>query len=76
MTEMSEKLINTVLENDLILEDNISSYRRENQHWDEFWKVLDGILVSDETKKASVIKGIDAHSVNELDYYIGRFDHD
>lgn len=76
MTEMSRRLINTVVEKGLILEDNISSYRSENQHWDEFWHILDDILVSDETKKASVIKGIDAHSVKELDYYIGRFDHD
>ena len=73
MTEMSEKLINTVLENNLILEDNISSYRSENQHWDEFWQILDGILASDETKTAMVTKGIDAHSVKELDYYCGRF---
>ena len=69
MAELSERIINTAIETGTVLEDNVSSYRRKHQHWDEFWELLKDITDLDENKKAFWIRGLDAHSVKELDYF-------
>ena len=72
MAELSRRIIETAIETGTVLEDNVSSYRRKHQHWNEFWKLLKDITDSDENKKAFWIRGLDAHSVKELDYYKRR----
>jgi len=70
MAELSRKVIETAIETGTVLEDNISSYGRKYQHWNEFWQMLDDVLAENKERKAFLIKGIDAHSVKELDYYL------
>ena len=68
MAEISRRLIDTAIETGTVLEKNVSSLRRNHQYWPEFWELLDEILSEDKTKKVFWIKGLDAHSVEEMEY--------
>ena len=65
--KISRKLIDTAIKTGTVFEKNVSSLRRKHQYWKEFWNLLDEMLLEDESKKAFWIKGLDAHSVEELE---------
>lgn len=63
-TMLSKKLIDCARQNNVILEQNFSSMQYKNYYWQEFWD-----LVPPENQ---IIQGIDAHNIEDLDYY-GRY---
>lgn len=58
LEEISRQMIDTAIANGVMLESNLTSIRRKNQYWSEFWD-----MVPEGTK---IITGVDAHSVSEL----------
>lgn len=62
MSRLSEELINTAIINNIYLEKNYSSMRKNKNYWEEFWR-----LVPD---KAYIVYGCDAHSTKELKFSI------
>lgn len=71
MAELSRRLIETAIVTGTVLEKNVSTLRRKHQYWPEFWNLLDEILSHDESKKVFWVKGLDAHSVEELEKSFG-----
>lgn len=59
MTQISKKIIEAAVENQVILEQNLASIRRK-QYWNEFWNLV--------PKEAQCIIGVDAHSLKDLAY--------
>lgn len=66
MQKLSRRLIDTALRNNIVLEKNMASMRQKHHYWDEFWRLLNSILEEDHEKRAYVVRGVDAHSVEEL----------
>jgi len=62
--QISKEVIAAAQRNNVALEQNFSSMKKENYYWDEFWKLLD--------PESRVIKGIDAHSINDMDKALVR----
>ena len=60
MKNLSYDIVKIAKENNVILERNLSSMKKENQYWKEFWEIA----------SCPQIVGIDAHSVNELDLWL------
>ena len=58
LDKTARQMIDAAIANEVILESNLSSARKENQYWNEFWDMV--------PEKAKVIVGVDAHSVSEL----------
>lgn len=70
MEELSIRIIKKAIETGTILEDNISSYKRKHQHWDQFWDTLyDRAVYGKDSDNVFVIKGLDAHSTEELEKF-------
>lgn len=63
MEQLSRDIISVAEENNIILERNLSSRKKPNQYWEEFWRMVPCL--------ANTIVGIDAHSVNELNLGLG-----
>lgn len=58
MERLSQEIISVAEANNIIFERNLSSCRKKNQYWKEFWEIVPCSL--------NTIIGIDAHSVDEL----------
>lgn len=58
LEKTARQMIDAAIANEVILESNLSSARKENQYWNEFWDMV--------PERAKVIIGVDAHSVSEL----------
>ena len=59
MDKISTILINKAIDKNIILEQNLSSMENEYQYWTQLWDKC--------TEEVSIIKGIDAHSVLDLE---------
>lgn len=57
--EISKQIINAAEQYGVMLEQNYSSMKRKNNYWKEFWRLV--------PNKNSIMQGIDAHSVRELE---------
>lgn len=67
MENLSKELINAVLEKDIPLEINISSYTKPHKKifWKEFWSLVENHnQISD--KKIKTVIGVDSHSTEEM----------
>ena len=62
--ELAEQLIQAAIHNQVSLEQNESSKRKAGLYRPEFWNKLHS---TDETHSVRIIKGLDAHSVKELE---------
>lgn len=60
MEDLSRELIHNALEQDMVLERNLSSMHKEYQYWKEFWNLV--------PNTARTIIGLDAHATATLDY--------
>lgn len=58
MEKLSKEIIRIAEENNIMLERNLSSLKKKNQHRKEFWEIV--------PCSQNTIIGIDAHSVDEL----------
>lgn len=58
MEKLSADMIKLAIENNIVLEQNISSMSKKNQYWKEFWDLV--------PENVNTIIGLDAHSVEEL----------
>ena len=65
MADISRAVIETACETGTILEKNVSSQKRKHQYWKEFWELAE--KVSEEKGGIFWIRGLDAHSVEELE---------
>ena len=59
MDKISTIVINKAIDKNIILEQNLSSMEKEYQYWTQLWDKV--------TEEVSIIKGIDAHSVLDLE---------
>ena len=59
MDKISTIVINKAIDKNIILEQNLSSMEKEYQYWIQLWDKV--------TEEVSIIKGIDAHSVLDLE---------
>ena len=62
MSELSERIIRSAAENNVVLEKNLSSFIYDGYFRPEFWKLV--------PKSQKVIIGLDAHKITELDRFI------
>lgn len=75
MTAVSEKIIKTAAENNIILERNLSSYEKfitksRTSYWkNEFWDLVEKYN-SENKLPVKIIEGLDAHSTDEM---VSRF---
>lgn len=60
MTELSTRVIDAAVSNEVALEQNYRSMKRRRSYWPEFWELV--------PECAPVIHGCDAHSVAELSF--------
>ena len=58
MKTLSLDIIKTAVDNNVVLEQNISSMSSENHYWQQFWDLV--------PKTARKIVGLDAHSIDDL----------
>ena len=58
MQKLSQELLSTAQESNVILEKNLSSMKKKNQYWEGFWKLKNDVI--------QVVIGSDAHSVDEM----------
>lgn len=63
MAAVGTNIISAAVKHDIPLEINISSQRRNNQFWPEFWKLIED---NDGFTRCRIITGFDAHHVSEL----------
>jgi len=63
MRTISEKIIKAAQLKDIPLEMNVSSMRQKSHYWPQFWEIVPSDI--------RIITGIDAHAVDELNYYKG-----
>lgn len=59
MEQMSNEIIKTAMQQDIILEQNLSSMKKENNYRDEFWELV--------PSTAKIYLGTDAHAVSQLE---------